>query len=82
MNQEQVQSRITFLEDQLNSLEHYLPETYQYLMAELDVQHRVLMALKIQHFYDTQSNEQQDPNTTAWNPEQTQVSYHTAARVH
>jgi len=32
-SKEQVQSKIRFLEDQLVSLDHYLPETYEYLMA-------------------------------------------------
>ena len=31
----QVQSRIKFLQEQVDSLEHYLPETYQYLMNEM-----------------------------------------------
>jgi len=56
--QQQVQQRITFLQEQLDSLEHYLPETYQFLMAEMDLQQRDLMALKIQTFYEDQSNEQ------------------------
>ena len=34
-NQNNIQERINFLQNQLESLEHYLPETYQYLMAEL-----------------------------------------------
>jgi hypothetical protein len=45
--QEQIQDRITFLQDQLDSLDHYLPETYQFMMAELDLQHRILMEHKI-----------------------------------
>jgi len=56
--QEQVQERILFLQTELDSLEHYLPETYQFLMAELDSQQRDLMELKIQDFYHKQSNEQ------------------------
>ena len=58
----QVQCRIAFLQQQLDSLEHYLPETYQYLMNEMDTQQRVLMELKIQSYYQQQSNEQQDQN--------------------
>ena len=54
----QVQCRIAFLQEQLDSLEHYLPETYQYLMNEMDTQQRKLMQLKIQSFYEEQSNEQ------------------------
>ena len=55
--QEQVQDRITFLQTQLDSLEHYLPETYQFLMAELDLQQRDLMHIKVQDFYSKQDNE-------------------------
>ena len=75
-NQKDIQERIQFLKEQMESLEHYLPETYQYLMAELDRQHRDLMALKIQHFYDTQNDEQQDPNPTTGNSEETEIPHH------
>ena len=56
-SQDQVQARIDFLQTQLDSLDHYLPETYQLLMQEMDLQQRDLMALKIQDFYKTQDNE-------------------------
>ena len=55
--QSQIQERITYLQGQLDSLEHFLPETYQYLMDEMDTQHRHLMELKIQDFYATQDHE-------------------------
>jgi hypothetical protein len=42
-----IQSKIRFLEDQLASLDHYLPETYEYLMQELDLQRRLLVELEI-----------------------------------
>ena len=58
----QVQCRIAFLQEQLDSLGHYLPETYQYLMNEMDAQQRVLMELKISSYYQQQSNEQQNQN--------------------
>ena len=54
----QVQCRIAFLQQQLDSLEHYLPETYQFLMNEMDVQQQKLMELKIQFYYQQQFNEQ------------------------
>ena len=54
----QVQCRIAFLQEQLDSLEHYLPDTYQYLMNEMDTQQRILMELKIQTYYKEQFNEQ------------------------
>ena len=58
--QEQIQQRISFLQRQLDSLEHYLPETYQFLMAEMDHQQRYLMELRIQDFYEDLSNEHQN----------------------
>ena len=63
--QEQIQNRITFLQEQLDSLEHYLPETYQFLMAEMDLQQRDLIAVKIQDFYSAQEDDKQhqNPNT-------------------
>jgi hypothetical protein len=57
--QSQIQERITYLQGQLDSLEHFLPETYQYLMDEMDIQHRHLMELKVQDFYATQDHESQ-----------------------
>ncbi len=44
-------SNIRFLEDQLIALDHYLPETYEYLMRQLDLQKRTLAELEVQdHF--------------------------------
>ena len=57
-NRQCLESKITFLQKQLDSLEHYLPETYQYLMNEMDTQKRCLMELKIQTFYQEQMNDQ------------------------
>ena len=66
--QEQVQQRINFLRKELDSLEHYLPDTYQFLMAEMDNQQRELVAIKIQDFYQELNNEQQNQNPSAGNP--------------
>ena len=66
--QEQVQQRINFLQKELDSLEHYLPDTYQFLMAEMDNQQRELVAIKIQDFYQELSNEQQNQNPPSGNP--------------
>jgi len=57
--QQQIEDRIAFLQEQLESLDHYLPETYQYLMVEMDQQQRELMEYKVKDFYWTQENEQQ-----------------------
>jgi hypothetical protein len=77
--QEQVQARISFLQTQLDSLDHYLPETYQFLMAELDLQQRDLMELKIQDFYNTQDHEQQYKNPDTGDTDQIQKSNHQRA---
>jgi hypothetical protein len=74
--QEQIKKRIQFLQTQLESLEHYLPETYQFLMAELDSQQRILMEIRIHQFYEDQINEQQDPITPIGNQKQSQKSDH------
>ena len=66
--QQQVQQRINFLQKELDSLEHYLPDTYQFLMAEMDNQQRELVAIKIQDFYQELSNEQQNQNPPSGNP--------------
>ena len=55
---DQIQERISFLEDQLASLDHYLPDTYQLLMRELDIQQHDLMTIKIKTFYSNQDDEQ------------------------
>ena len=68
ITQQQVQQRINFLQKELDSLEHYLPDTYQFLMAEMDNQQRELVAIKIQDFYQELSNEQQNQNPPAGNP--------------
>jgi hypothetical protein len=72
--QERIQERIAFLKEQLDSLDHYLPETYQFLTAELDLQQRELMEHKIQDFYGSQTNEQQNTITDRRDQTQSQKS--------
>lgn len=57
-SQNQILERIQFLQQQLESLDHYLPETYQFLMAELDLQQRDLMQLRIEDFYAQQNHDE------------------------
>lgn len=45
-------NKIRFLEDQLTSLDHYLPETYDYLMRELDHQKLILVELNVQEHFN------------------------------
>jgi hypothetical protein len=55
--QQQILECINFLQNEIDLLSAYLPETYQLLMKEMDHQQRDLMTLKIQSFYDSQSYE-------------------------
>jgi hypothetical protein len=71
-----IQERIDFLQSQIQSLDHYLPETHQFLMAELDLQQRELMEHKIQDFYWNQTNEQQDKKPDSRDQAQDQKSRH------
>ena len=60
--QEHIQQRINFIQQQLDLLEHYLPETYQFLMEEMDSQQRNLIELKVKDFYKNLLLEQQNQN--------------------
>lgn len=64
--------RINFIIHQIKSLEHYLPETYQMLMEELDQQHLKLKHLEIGDFYYRQNNAEQDKTTDSRNQKQGQ----------
>ena len=59
---EHIEASINFIKQQLDSLEHYLPETYQFLMEEMDSQQRNLIELKVKDFYKNLSLEQQNQN--------------------
>ena len=48
---QKLESKITFLQQQLDSLDHYLPETYQYLIAEMDTQQVLLKQLEVQEHF-------------------------------
>jgi len=48
-----LQFKIRFIEDQLVALDHYLPETYEFLMHELDGQKRLLAELEVREFYQS-----------------------------
>ena len=43
----QIRSTIAFLEQQIEQLGHYLPETYGFLVSELDQQMRELVELQV-----------------------------------
>ena len=51
LQKEHIEASVNFIQQQLDSLEHYLPETYQFLMEEMDSQQRNLIELKVKDFY-------------------------------
>ena len=53
---EEIQRRIDFIQKQLNGLEHYLPETYDLLMQEMDLQQYDLMKHKLNSFYQSNND--------------------------
>jgi len=53
-----IQQKIRFLEDQLVSLDHFLPETYDYLMQELDIQRRLLAELEVSETFEEMDRDQ------------------------
>jgi hypothetical protein len=50
---QKLESKIAFLQQQLDSLDHYLPETYQYLMEQMDTQQVLLKQLEVQEHFAT-----------------------------
>jgi hypothetical protein len=64
---EHIEESINFIKQQLDSLEHYLPETYSYLMEEMDLQQRNLIGLKVKDFYKNLSHERQNQITELTN---------------
>ena len=62
-------NKIRFLEEQLVSLDHYLPETYEYLMSELDLQRRELAEIEVSEYF--MELESETPDDAANPQEQT-----------
>jgi len=50
-DRQRLEFKIAFLQQQLDSLDHYLPETYQYLMEEMDSQQVLLKHLQVQEHF-------------------------------
>ena len=48
---QRLESKIAFLQQQIDSLDHYLPETYQYLMEQMDSQQVLLKHLQVQEHF-------------------------------
>jgi hypothetical protein len=48
---QRLESKIAFLQQQLDSLDHYLPDTYKFLLEQMDSQQVLLKQLEVrEHF--------------------------------
>jgi ABC-type phosphate transport system auxiliary subunit len=54
---EKIQTNIAYIQEQLDSLGKYLPDTYQFLMREMDGWQRELMEHKLNSFYQSDHND-------------------------
>jgi len=68
-------AKIGFLEDQLESLKHYLPETYQYLMVELDLQKRQLAEIEVLETYQQIESEDEFPEFNSRQTKEPRASF-------
>ena len=72
---DQIIAKINYLEDQLVSLNHFLPETYEYLMAELDQQRRMLAEIEVSETFQQIEQMQTDAITCSRNQSHQRPSY-------
>ena len=47
-----LETKIAYIESQIDALPGFLPESYQYLMAQLDQQQHQLLAILLQDHFD------------------------------
>ena len=45
-------AKIDFLETQMETLNHYLPETYEFLIRQIDCYKRVLVELEVNETFE------------------------------
>ncbi len=50
---QKLESKIAFLQQQLDSLDHYLPDTYKFLVEQMDAQQVLLKRLEVQEHFAT-----------------------------
>jgi len=46
-DRQRLESKIAFLQQQLDSLDHYLPDTYKFLLEQMDTQQILLKQLEV-----------------------------------
>jgi hypothetical protein len=77
----QVLAKINFLEEQLISLDHFLPETYEYLMVELDLQRRLLAEIEVSETYKQIEAEQRTDGRVSSNNRPSRHNHHAYSRA-
>ena len=50
-DRQRLESKIAFLQQQLDSLDHYLPDTYKFLLEQMDSQQVLLKHLQVQEHF-------------------------------
>ena len=60
VSRSKLKSKIAFIEKQISSLDSYLPETYEYLMSELDSQKCLLAEIEVKNYFLNVDNDQED----------------------
>ena len=60
VSRSRLKSKIAFIEKQISSLDNYLPETYEYLMSELDAQKCLLANLEVKNYFLNIDNDQEN----------------------
>ena len=48
---QKLESKIAFLQQKLDSLDHYLPDTYKFLVEQMDSQQVLLKQLEVQEHF-------------------------------
>ena len=51
-NKQQVLAKLAYLETQLENLDQHLPETYEFLISQIDCQKRVLVELEVNETFE------------------------------
>ena len=74
-NKSHLLAKIGFLEDQLESLKHYLPETYQYLIVELDLRKRQLAEIEVLETYQQIESEHECPDFNSRQTKEPRASF-------
>jgi hypothetical protein len=51
-NKGQILAKLDYLETQLENLNHHLPETYEFIIHQIDCQKRVLVELEVNETFE------------------------------